>query len=87
MDNDGGNMLRCVVSIMLLFSLEVSGGLLANDDPVRHPVKWYSKFHPCVECPQDSALNGTITFSPLPEFMKPCRMRVEYYNGSDAEEN
>jgi hypothetical protein len=74
-----------IKTVTILTAFIGSAVLMGADNPIQHPVKWYAKYRPCVECPQDSVLNGTITFTPLPEFMKPCRMRVEYYNGSDTE--
>jgi hypothetical protein len=72
-----------IIAMLVLLAFNVSAGLLANDNPIQHPVKWFAKYRPCVECPQDSVFAGTITFTPLPEFMKESRVQVEYYCSDD----
>jgi len=71
-----------VAVILMAGSLFVTGGR-ENGGPIRHPVRWYERHRPCPECRKDSVLQGTITFDPLPEYMKESRMVVEYYCQED----
>ncbi len=63
-----------------------SAGVAVADDAIRHPVDCYTiPKAKCHGCPKDSVLVGRMTFDPLPEYMKPSKLTVEYYCDVDED--